>query len=96
MREKASVALNGWASDADHVVLCVSDAGVGFDPRHRAKLFKLFERLHPRSTYPGAGAGLAIVRRIVERHGGRVWAESEPDAGARFFLELPAGGEAEA
>ena len=90
VREKATVALNAWASDPDHVVLCVSDAGIGFDPRHGAKLFKLFERLHPRATYPGAGAGLAVVRRVVERHGGRVWAESEPDAGARFFMELPA------
>ena len=95
-REKAVVSLSGWTSDDDHVVLCVSDAGIGFDPRHGARLFKLFERLHSRATHSGAGVGLALVRRVAERHGGRVWAEAEPDAGARFYMELPACSEADA
>ena len=90
-REKAHVAISGWAGDADSIVLCVRDDGAGFDPRFARKLFSVFSRLNPRGVYPGAGVGLALVRRIAERHGGRVWAESEPDAGARFYLELPAG-----
>ena len=89
-REKAMVALSGWPSDDRHIVLCVRDAGIGFDPRHAGKLFKIFERLHSRATHPGAGVGLALVRRIAERHGGRCWAEGDLDVGARFFLELPA------
>ncbi|HTO53642.1 MAG TPA: ATP-binding protein [Myxococcota bacterium] len=92
-REKAQVAVSGWQSDSG-VVICVRDEGIGFDPRFASKLFQVFSRLHPRGTYPGAGVGLARVRRISERHGGRVWAESEPDAGARFFIELPARSEA--
>jgi signal transduction histidine kinase len=89
-REKAMVELSGWASDDRHVVLCVRDAGIGFDPRHAGTLFKIFERLHSRAAHPGAGVGLALVRRVAERHGGRCWAEADLDVGARFFLELPA------
>jgi signal transduction histidine kinase len=92
-REKAKVGVSGWQSDSG-VVICVRDEGVGFDPRFASKLFQVFSRLHGRGTHPGAGVGLARVRRICERHGGRVWAESEPDAGARFFLELPSRSEA--
>jgi signal transduction histidine kinase len=88
-REKAHVAVSAWPSDSG-VVICVRDEGVGFDARFAPKLFQVFSRLHPRGSYPGAGVGLARVRRIAERHGGRVWAESEPDAGARFYLELAA------
>jgi signal transduction histidine kinase len=94
-REKAVVGLSGWSSDDGRVVLRVSDAGIGFDSRHAGKLFKLFERLHPRTTHPGTGVGLALVRRVVERHEGRCWAEGELDVGARFFMELPAPGEGE-
>jgi signal transduction histidine kinase len=90
-REKANVSLAAWPSDSG-VVLCVRDEGVGFEPRFAPKLFQVFSRLHPRGTYPGSGVGLALVRRIAERHGGRVWAEAELDAGARFFMELPNGG----
>jgi signal transduction histidine kinase len=87
-REKAMVALSGWASDDRHVVLCVADAGVGFDPRHAAKLFKIFERLHSRAAHPGAGVGLALVRRIADAHGGLAWAENRAEGGARVAIRI--------
>lgn len=70
----------------------VSDAGAGFDPAREARLFRLFERLHGEDEYPGIGAGLAIVKRVVERHGGFVWAEGAPGKGASFGFALPLGG----
>jgi signal transduction histidine kinase len=80
----------GGRRDADGtLVYWVADSGVGFDMRFAGKLFGVFARLHSRDEFPGAGVGLAIVRRIAERHGGRAWAEAEPGRGARVFLALP-------
>lgn len=76
-------------SGTDEVVVRVRDNGVGFDPRYQDRLFQAFSRLHPSSDYPGTGIGLANVRRIVERHGGRVWAQGVPGTGASFFVALP-------
>ncbi len=72
-----------------HCVLSVQDNGTGFDMRFYDKIFEIFQRLHRAEDYPGTGIGLALVRKAMERMGGRVWAESESGQGASFYLEIP-------
>lgn len=71
------------------LVLCVRDDGIGLDPKFAEKIFAPFQRLHSRDEYKGTGIGLAIVRQSIERHGGRVWVESEPGQGSAFYVALP-------
>lgn len=75
--------------EGNEVVISVADRGVGFDMQFHERIFGIFQRLHRQEEYPGTRVGLAIVGKVVERHGGRAWATSEPGKGSIFFLALP-------
>jgi signal transduction histidine kinase len=79
-----------WAERVESCArVWVADRGIGIDPEHHERIFRVFERLHSSETYPGTGIGLAIVRQVVERLGGRVGVESAVGQGSRFWVELP-------
>jgi light-regulated signal transduction histidine kinase (bacteriophytochrome) len=83
------IEINARQDDAG-LIFSVKDNGIGFDMAHRERVFTMFKRLHTRTRYAGTGIGLSVCKKFVERHGGKIWVESQPGEGTTFFFTLPA------
>jgi light-regulated signal transduction histidine kinase (bacteriophytochrome) len=87
-REAPQIAISA-ENKGDHWRFEIKHNGIGLDMKHAERIFVIFQRLHSKESYPGSGIGLAICKKIVARHGGQIWVESEPNKGTSFLFTLP-------
>lgn len=92
--EKPRIQIYSWEEGEDWVI-AIRDNGIGIDPKYYERIFEVFQRLHTRDQYPGTGIGLALCRKVVEQHGGRIWVGSSPGRGSVFYFSLPKSAERE-